>query len=55
MKAAFEAKKIDSLRALNAHVLVTDMHFGERTLNSGIILLGDDKKRNVNCAITQTV
>jgi hypothetical protein len=41
-KAAFEAKKIESLRALNAHVLVTDMHFGERKLGSGIILGNDD-------------
>ena len=43
-KAAFEAKKIDKLRALNAHVLVTDMHFGERKLGSGIIMLNDDGK-----------
>jgi hypothetical protein len=41
-KAAFEAKKIKSLRALNSHVLVTDMYFGQRKLGSGIILGNDD-------------
>lgn len=43
-KHAFEAKKIKSLQALNAHVLVTDMQFGERRLGSGIIMLNDDGK-----------
>jgi hypothetical protein len=43
-KAAFAPKKIQGLRALNAHVLVTDMHFGERKLGSGLILLNDDGK-----------
>lgn len=43
-KHAFEAKKIKGLRALNAHVLVTDMHFGQRKLGSGIIMLNDDGK-----------
>jgi hypothetical protein len=43
-KHAFEAKKVNGLRALNAHVLVTDMHFGERKLGSGIIMLNDDGK-----------
>ena len=43
-KAAFEAKKIKSLRALRDHVLVTDMHFGQRKLGSGLILLNDDGK-----------
>jgi Chaperonin 10 Kd subunit len=42
IKAAFAPKKIDKIRALNAHVLVTDMHFGERKLGSGIILGNDD-------------
>lgn len=41
-KAAFEAKKIKSLRALRDHVLITDMHFGQRKLGSGIILGNDD-------------
>jgi hypothetical protein len=43
-KAAFAPKQIQGLRALNAHVLVTDMHFGERKLGSGIIMLNDDGK-----------
>lgn len=43
-KAAFEAKKIEKIRALNAHVLVTDMYFGARKLGSGIILPNDDGK-----------
>jgi hypothetical protein len=43
-KAAFEAKKIEKIRALNAHVLVTDMEFGERKLGSGLVLLNDDGK-----------
>lgn len=43
-KAAFAPKQIQGLRALNAHVLVTDMHFGERKLGSGLILLNDDGK-----------
>jgi len=43
-KAAFEAKKIEQIRALNAHVLVTDMYFGQRRLSSGLILLNDDGK-----------
>jgi hypothetical protein len=41
---AFEAKKIKSIRALNSHVLVADMYFGQRKLGSGIILLNDDGK-----------
>ena len=43
-KYAFEAKKVEKIRALNAHVLVTDMHFGQRKLGSGIIMLNDDGK-----------
>ena len=43
-KHAFEAKKIKVLRALHDHVLVTDMHFGQRRLGSGVILLNDDGK-----------
>jgi hypothetical protein len=44
MKAAFEANKISTLRALNEHVLVTDMQFGQRKLSSGIMLLDDNGK-----------
>jgi hypothetical protein len=43
-KAAYAPKKINSLRALNEHVLVTDMQFGQRKLSSGIVLLNDDGK-----------
>jgi hypothetical protein len=38
----FKPIKIDSLRALNDHVLVADMNFKERKLSSGIYLLNDD-------------
>jgi len=44
MKLAFEANKITSLRALNDHVLVVDMQFGQRQLSSGIVLLDDNGK-----------
>ena len=43
-KYAFEAKKINGLRALHDHVLVSDMYFGQRRLSSGLILLNDDGK-----------
>jgi len=43
-KAAFEIKKVERIRALNDHVLVTDMKFGQRQLSSGLILLNDDGK-----------
>ena len=36
--------KIRGLIPLKDHVLVTDMNFGQRTLRSGIIMLGDDAK-----------
>jgi len=45
-KAAFEIKKVERIRALNDHVLVTDMKFGQRQLSSGLILLNDDGKGN---------
>mgnify|MGYP006266458911 CR=1 FL=1 len=38
----FDPIKIESLRALNDHVLVADMNFKERKLSSGIYLLNDD-------------
>jgi hypothetical protein len=38
----FKPIKIDSIRALNDHVLVADMNFKERKLSSGIYLLNDD-------------
>jgi hypothetical protein len=36
--------KIKSLKAIKDHILVKNMNFGERVLNSGIVMLGDDKK-----------
>jgi hypothetical protein len=38
----FKPIRVDSLRALNDHVLVADMNFKERKLSSGIYLLNDD-------------
>ena len=38
----FKPIKVDSIRALNDHVLVADMNFKERKLSSGIYLLNDD-------------
>jgi len=38
----FKPIQVDSLRALNDHVLVADMNFKERKLSSGIYLLNDD-------------
>jgi hypothetical protein len=38
----FKPIKINSLQALNDHVLVADMNFKERKLSSGIYLLSDD-------------
>lgn len=35
---------VKDIRAINDHVIVTDMNFGGRTLGSGIVLLGDDGK-----------
>lgn len=39
---SYDPIKISSIRPLNDHVIVRDMNFGERKLNSGIILLADD-------------
>ncbi len=36
--------KVKKLIPLHDHVLATDMNFGQRTLSSGIILMGDDGK-----------
>jgi co-chaperonin GroES (HSP10) len=38
------AKKISALSPLRDYIIVTEMSFEQRTLNSGIILLGDDGK-----------
>lgn len=36
--------QIKNIRALKNNVIVSDMNFQERFLNSGIVLLGDDMK-----------
>lgn len=36
--------KIKSIKPLHDHVIVTEMNFKDRTLSSGIVLLGDDAK-----------
>ncbi len=41
--AAFEAKKI-KIRALHDDVIISNMHFGEMSTKSGIILRSDDGK-----------
>jgi co-chaperonin GroES (HSP10) len=41
-KAAYAPHKVQSLRPLKDTVLVTDMLFKERKLNSGLILLNDN-------------
>jgi co-chaperonin GroES (HSP10) len=38
------AKKINAIRPIKDHIIVKDMNFGQRTLSSGIIMLGDDAK-----------
>ena len=42
MKPAYAPHKVQSLRPLKDTVLVTDMVFKERKLNSGLILLNDN-------------
>jgi len=41
--ASIKTYEIKSLRALHDHILVKDMHFGERFTSHGILLPGDDK------------
>lgn len=36
--------EVAGIKAIKDHVLIRDMYFGERKLNSGIILLNDDEK-----------
>jgi len=36
--------KIQAIKPLHDHVIVTEMNFRDRTLSSGIVLLGDDAK-----------
>lgn len=41
--ASINTYKIESIKALHDHILVKDMHFGERFTSNGILLPGDDK------------
>ena len=41
-KPAYSPHKVTKLRALQDSILVTDMQFKERKLNSGIVLLNDN-------------
>jgi co-chaperonin GroES (HSP10) len=41
--ASINTYKINTIRALHNHILVKDMHFGERFTSHGILLPGDDK------------
>ena len=43
-KPAFSPTKVDSLRFMHDHIIVSDMHFDERISKGGIVLLDDDKK-----------
>lgn len=36
--------QVKGIQAIKDHVLVRDMHFGERRLSSGLVLLNDDEK-----------
>lgn len=40
----FDSVKVNSIRALKDHVIVSDMTFDEKLSHGGIILLSDDKK-----------
>lgn len=42
--SVFDAKKVNSLRALHNQVLVTDMNFKEKISHGGIIIQGTDGK-----------
>ena len=44
MKFYNESLEVQNVRALNDHILVTDMQFDQRQLASGIVLLNDDMK-----------
>lgn len=42
--AAFEAHKVNKIRALQDHVLVTDMNFDQKISYGGIIIPSGDRK-----------
>lgn len=43
-RPAFSPAKVDKLRFMHDHVIVSDMKFDERVSSGGIVLLNDDKK-----------
>jgi co-chaperonin GroES (HSP10) len=43
-KPAFSPTKVDTMRFLKDHIIVSEMHFDERISKGGIILPDDDKK-----------
>lgn len=43
-KPAFSPTKVEKLKFLHDHIIVSDMHFDERVTSGGIILMDDDKK-----------
>jgi co-chaperonin GroES (HSP10) len=42
--ALFDPNKVNSIRALHDHVIVTDMNFDEKITHNGIIIPSGDKK-----------
>jgi hypothetical protein len=44
VKPAFSPTKVDGLRFMHDHIIVSDMSFDERITKGGLILLNDDKK-----------
>ena len=44
IKNKFMIRAQGTIRALHDHVIVQDMHFGERVSRGGIVLLADDAK-----------
>jgi len=43
-KPAYRPTKVDKVRLLKDHIIVSDMKFDERITQGGIILMDDDKK-----------
>ena len=43
-KPAFSPTKVNNLKFMYNHVIVSEMHFDERISKGGIVLLDDDKK-----------
>jgi co-chaperonin GroES (HSP10) len=43
-KPAFSPTKVDKLRFMHDHIIVSEMKFDERVTSGGIILMDDDKK-----------